>query len=267
MSDGGRYLHELVRMVHGAEDASRLFSDDPDALALPAGDVDRPLAKLANVSPEALQMLFNDEHPQVAAAILAFLDPSVAAATLEGLEIDRQADVLHRMLALKSVPRAALADAEAAFGGLDLGSAAEEGDVDGMGTAADILKSMPSQDANDLLEKLSMDNPAEAVRLRQSMFTFEDLIDADNRGLQTLLREVQSDNLPVALKTASDELRAKFFSCMSSRAAEILNEEIEMLPPIRRSEVENGQQQIVDLAMQLISEGRLFVMGTGEEMV
>ena len=269
MHDGNRYLQDLVHKARGEEQARRLFASDEELL-LPAS-VDehgepRPLASLVDVNPDALQMALADEHPQVAAAVLAHLDPELAATVLEGIPDEAQIEILKRITTLSSVPGASFVDAESALGGLDLGGAGGE-EVDGIESAADILKSMGGQEASELLDKLSMDNPTEAVKLRQAMFTFEDLAEADNRGLQALLREVQSDTLLVALKAATEELKEKIFACMSSRAADMLRDEIEMLPPMRKSDVENSQQQIVDFAMQLVSEGRLVVAGSGEDMV
>ncbi len=99
------------------------------------------------------------------------------------------------------------------------------------------------------------------------MFTMEDLVDADKRGLQQLLKEVQTDILLVALKTASDPLREKLYGCMSKRAAAMLEEEAEMLPPMRLTEVEAAQDQIVETAMRLIGEGKINVAGRGDDMV
>ena len=270
MHDGNRYLQTLVQKARGTEQARRLFASDEELLSLPAAeDPDTepgPLAGLGEANPEALQMALAEEHPQVAAAVLAHLHPELAAVVLDGMPDEAQIEVLRRIATLGTVAGASFVDAESALGGLDLGGAGGT-EVDGIESAADILKSMGGQEANELLDKLSMDNPTEAVKLRQAMFTFEDLAEADNRGLQALLREVQSDTLLVALKAATEELKEKIFACMSSRAADMLRDEIEMLPPMRKSDVENSQQQIVDFAMQLVSEGRLVVAGSGEDMV
>ena len=268
MHDGNRYLQDLVQKARGEEQARRLFASDEELL-LPQHDQSgepRPLASLGDVNPDALQMALSDEHPQVAAAILAHLNPELAATVLDGIPDEGQIEILRRITTMGSVAGASFVDAESALGGLDLGGAGGE-EVDGIESAADILKSMGGQEANELLDKLSMDNPTEAVKLRQAMFTFEDLAEADSRGLQALLREVQSDTLLLALKSASEDLKEKIFACMSSRAADMLRDEIEMLPPMRKSDVENSQQQIVDFAMQLVAEGRLVVAGSGEDMV
>ncbi len=99
------------------------------------------------------------------------------------------------------------------------------------------------------------------------MFSFENLIDADNRGLQQLLREIQSDTLLFSLKSASQPLKDKLFSCMSKRAADMLLEELEMMDPVHLSEVERAQEEIVKVEMKLIAEGKLRIKGRGEEMI
>ena len=199
MHDGNRYLQELVQKARGEEEARRLFASEDELLALPAGEdagEPGPLAGLGSVNPDSLQMALAEEHPQVAAAILAHLTPDLAATVLDGIEGETQIEILRRITTLGSVSGASFVDAQNALGGLDMGGAGGE-EVDGIESAADILKSLGGSEATEMLDKLSMDYPTEAVKLRQAMFTFEDLAEADNRGLQALLREVQSDTQEV----------------------------------------------------------------------
>ena len=266
-ADSTRYLSELVRRARGEQEAVRLFGtgDGRDLPVLPEGD-GRPLASLSSLDPELLHVAIADEHPQIAAAVLAHLDPPMAAQVLGRLASVQQIELIRRITALRAVPADAFADAEQSLGGLELGAAAE-GELDGLQSAVGILNEMQASAANELLERIAEHNPDEAAKLHRAMFSFEMLKDADQRGLQQLLREVQSDVLLTALKSASEVLKEKVFSCMSTRARSMLQEELEMMPPVRLSDVEKAQQSIVELAMRLAQEGKLALRGHGEEML
>jgi len=263
---GTAYLRTLVVKARGEHEAVRIFAANAPAL-LPAGQSGKPFAQLAGADPEVLRVAISEEHPQVAAAVLGHLEPTLAANILQGFSQPQQTDILLRLALLKSIPPEALADAEYGLGGLGLTAMAKEGDVDGMSSAATILNELPGTMATELLEHIAEQHPDEAQRLQRAMFSFEHLLEADSRGLQQLLREVQSDTLLVALKTASSQLKDKLLSCMSSRAASMLLEELEMMPPVRLADVENAQQQIISTALRLITEGKLSIKGRGEELL
>jgi flagellar motor switch protein FliG len=257
------YLQDLVRKAHGEEEAVRLFAAP---VALPPSEPQRPLGALEGADAGVLAAALSAEHPQVAAAVVAHLESVLAAAVVGKLSPAQQCDVLRRVSKLTNVPAAAFTDAARALGDVDLGEQ-PRGDVDGLAAAAQIIKSLPVATADELLDRLSEEHPDEAGRVRRAMFTFNDLIETDQRSLQALMREVQSDTLLVALKTASEELRGKFFACMSARAAEMLREELDLMPPVRLAEVEQAQEQIVEIATRLGGEGKMSVGSRGEEMV
>ncbi|MCC6748484.1 MAG: hypothetical protein IT371_12545 [Deltaproteobacteria bacterium] len=269
MRGGPAYLHSLVSKARGEEEALRLLAPQ-STLALPGGPDGQPgrapFAALASADADAVALALLAEHPQVMAAVLAHLPPVIAGAVMEKMSPSQQCDTLRRVATLTRVPKAAFADAEAALGALDL-APGEMGDVDGVGSAAAILNELPTEDATQLLERLAETHPNEAAQLRKAMFTFEDLIDADKRGLQEMMRQVQSDTLMIALKTASEALKQKILGCMSTRAAAMLLEELAMMPPVRVADVEQAQFQIVELAMRLVQEGKLTIAGRGENMV
>lgn len=266
---GRRYLQDLVLRARGEDQAVRIFGapGKPPARLLPEGEVPRPLASLSEVDPDMLRMAIAEEHPQVAAAVLAHLSPPLSALVLENLPTVQQTDILRRIAALRTILPDAFADAEYGLGGLELAEVPREGVVDGVALAATILNEMASSVVSEVLGRIAESHPDEAVKLQRAMFSFEHLIEADKRGLQQLLREVQSDTLLIAFKTASEPLKQMFLSCMSRRAAAMLMEELEMMPPARLTDVENAQQQIVELAMRLVSEGKLIIKGHGEEMI
>jgi flagellar motor switch protein FliG len=262
------YLHKLVSQAHGEERAVQLFAE-PEALPAPQRepisiDDDQPLAKLEDVDPDLLTVTLLEEHPQVSCVVLAHVETPLAAAVLERMPSALQADLVKRISKLRTTTTEAFEDAQRVLGGLELKAG---GEVDGMDSAANILNSMPPVSAENVLEALTESNPEEVEQLRRAMFTFENLVDADTRGLQALLRDVPSDTLLAALKTASDPLKDKIFGCMSSRAADMLREELDVMAPMRLSEVEQAQHQVVEIAMRLINEGKISVEGRGEGLV
>jgi flagellar motor switch protein FliG len=273
MHDGTRYLQDLVREVRGDEMAVRWFAPEkaedeveeghPDEDALR----DEAVGELSGVDPSVLRFSLSEEHPQIAAAVLAHLEPIFAAEVLADLDQSLQADLIHRVSVLEPIPVSAVADAAKGLKGVDVKWLPSRSEVDGVNTAASILNSMAGDQSSDLVARLAEEHPEEAAKIQRAMFTLEDLIDADQRGLQQLLKEVQTDHLLVALKTASDPLREKLFACMSKRAAAMLEEEAELLPAMPLREVEAAQDQIVEIAMRLIGEGKLAVKGRGEELV
>lgn len=264
MSGTTVYLQNLVQKARGDDEALRLFAEtDAKAERVETGG---PLAAFRGANPQVLAATMSAEHPQVAAAILAHLDRDLAGRVLKELQPERQLEVLRRMARLTSIPASAFSDAQQALAGIEL-STDPLGEVDGASVAAEILGTLDAASADQLLERMKENSPDEATAVRQAMFTFESLTQVSKRDLQNLLREIQSDTLMVALKTASDELKGQIFACMSSRAAEMLKEELEMMAPVRLSEVETAQLEIVEVAMRLAGEGKMSIGGRGEEMV
>lgn len=258
---GGAYLRSLVMQAFGEEEAVRLYAQAP---ALAGGDSGE--LGLGQVDPELLRVTLIDEHPQVAAVVLAHVDAGLAATVLEQMPDGLRMDLVARISRLTSISSAAYADARRVLGGLQL-SDGDQGELDGTKTAANILNQLSQITSAGVLERIAEERPEDIDRLRNAMFTFENLLAADTRGLQALLREVPSDTLLAALKLASEGLKDKIFGCMSSRAADILREELEVMPPMRVSAVEEAQQQVVEVAMRLLGEGKISIEGRGEGLV
>lgn len=261
---GGEYLRSLVSRAFGEEKAGEVFSDLPQ-LPPPSNEPQKP-GEFDKVDPTLLRVTLTEEHPQVAAVILAHVEPSLAAGVLEDMPEVTRSDLLRRIANLSSISGAAFDDARRVLNGLEL-KETSEGSIEGVDSAATILNAMDQATAESVLEHLNEEDPDNVDALKNAMFTFENLLAADTRGLQALLREVPSDTLLAGLKLASDELKEKIFSCMSSRAADILRDELEVMPPMRVSAVEAAQQQVVEIAMRLIAEGKIAIEGRGEGLV
>ena len=270
MGTGTSYMRRLAEGAVGTDRARLLFSGKE----LPADH--GIFGALRSARPEALAEQLAAEHPQVATLVLTRLSAERASAVLEYFDEDVQTDLVSRLAGLEEVPDEVIAAAsESISNALAESGAGSDGDANsefgGAEFAASLLNSMAPEDAERLLASLDGVDGLEdvAARVREAMFTFEDLGRLDNRALQGLLREVPTDDLAIALRSANESLREVFFGAISSRAAATLREDIEFMPPKRLSEVEAAQRSIVEIAMQLASEGKLDLPGGGgaEEMV
>ena len=176
-------------------------------------------------------------------------------------------DTISRVAKLTSVPRAVLDEAERILSaGMPTGQDAQR-EVDGVRTAAQLLNLMDTGAVDEILSSLESDTDTIATDIRRAMFTFEDLGQLDRRGFGVLLKEIPSDQLLVALKTASKELRDKIFSSLSKRAAEMLQDDLEVMRPVKLSDVQDAQQAIVAAALALKAEGKLQMASAGDDYV
>ncbi len=209
--------------------------------------------------------LVANEHPQIIATIMVHLEPDQASAVLSKLSERTRNDVLLRIATLDSVQPTALRELNDVLTKLLSGNAIAKKSIrGGVKTAAEILNYLGStQEA--VLESVRTHDAELAQKIMDEMFVFEDLLEVDDRGIQLVLREVQSESLIVALKGASEELREKVFKNMSQRAAEMLREDLESKGPVKLSEVEAEQKEILKVVRRLSDEGQLVLGGKGEE--
>ncbi len=256
LKGSAEYLGKLAEKVFGEDKAKRLFRD---------GEAEGPGLSSADI--DVLSTVIRGEHPQIIAAVLANLNPEKGAEVLNRLPDMIREDVMYRIARLSRVPQSALDRAERILSAGLPASTDGDSKVDGIKAAARLLNQMDSEIADDILESMESDTDSTATEIRQAMFTFEDLEQLDRRGFQTLLKEVQSDQLLVALKTASEALRDSVFDALSKRAAEMLREDLEVMPPVRLQEVQDAQQAVVSAALRLKSDGRLAIAGSGEDFV
>ncbi|HEX4462821.1 MAG TPA: FliG C-terminal domain-containing protein [Polyangia bacterium] len=262
----GDYVRQLTAMSIGTDRAQELFS--------PAAPPSAPLELIKNARTATVAELLGEEHPQVAAVILSQLPRAQAAEILLVMTKEQQSDLLGRIASLETVPphmvelaSEALAKALAAAGALSEESDSKE--FDGIAFAAELLNELGPTDSERLLGALGESNAKLAPRIREAMFTFEDLGRIEARQLQPLMREVPSETMLLALKTASEELRNKFLSAVSARAAESMREDLSMMPPTKLSDVEKAQRDVVDTAMKMSQQGKLALpsSGGGEKLV
>jgi flagellar motor switch protein FliG len=216
-------------------------------------------------SPSVAELIRN-EHPQIIATILVHLDRDQAAEIL-GLMTDRvRNDVMLRIATLEGIQPTALRELNDVLNKLLSGSSnLKKRPMGGVRAAAEILNFLGSNIEGPVVESIREQDAELAQKILDQMFVFDNLVDLDDRAIQLLLREVQSDALVVALRGAADALKEKIFKNMSQRAAEMLQEELESRGPVRLSEVEAQQKEILKVVRKLSDEGQLALGGKNEE--
>ena len=226
------------------------------------------LETLKWMDPRAIAEVIRLEHPQIIAIVLSYLDPENAAAVLEHLPENTRAGILMRIATLDGVQPAAIKELDTIMEKYFIDNEnVKSSMVGGERSAANILNFLDSAVGNQLMEQVRGENEDLADRIEDKMFVFENLRDVDDRGIQTMMREVSTDLLALALKGVEEELRQKFLKNMSSRAADMLVEDMEAKGPVKLSEVEAAQKEILATARKLEESGEIMLGGGGEAMV
>jgi flagellar motor switch protein FliG len=216
-------------------------------------------------APSVAELLRN-EHPQIVAAILVHLDYDQAGGVLKSFPDRQRNEVLVRIATLDGIQPSALKDLNEIMGRVLAGGdrTTRKSKLGGVKTAAEIINMLGGSAETAVLDYIREADGDLAQKIMDNMFTFDDLVKVDDRGMQALLKEVQSSELVVALKGASPELRDKIFRNMSSRAAEMLKEELEARGPVRLSEVEAQQKEMIKTVRRLADEG-VIVLNAGPD--
>ncbi|MGQ9687335.1 MAG: flagellar motor switch protein FliG [Desulfobaccales bacterium] len=225
--------------------------------------------KIKKLDARTVASFLGNEHPQTVALVLAHLERSQAGQVLALFPENLQLEVVRRVASLDQVSPAIIEEIDAALRE-EIAMVEEVGGrlVGGPQSVAEILNQMERTQEANILKRLEEEDQADlAEEIRRYLFTFEDLLKVDDRGLMALLKEVNTQELAMALKAASDELKAKFFQNMSSRAAEMLQEELEIMGPARLRDVEAAQQRIIQVAKRLEAENQLVLTSKSSEDV
>ncbi len=214
----------------------------------------------------AVAEMIGNEHPQIIATILVHLEPDQAAGIMKMFTERTRNDVLLRISTLDGVQPVALRELNDVLSKLLSGGTTGKKTLKGgVTTAAEILNFMGGTMEAEMMEKVRSFDPDLAQKIEDKMFVFENVLDVDDRGIQLILREVQSEALIVALKGASEELREKIFKNMSSRASEMMREDLESKGPVKLSEVEANQKEILKVVKRLSDDGQISLGGKGDE--
>ncbi|HEX9714122.1 MAG TPA: flagellar motor switch protein FliG [Desulfurivibrionaceae bacterium] len=224
--------------------------------------------KARKLEPKVLVNFLRNEHPQTVALVLSVLEPTQSAQILMEFNEEVQVEVMMRMAELDKVSPEILVDVDRVLQDELLSVEGMEGQrLGGVEAVAEILNNADRGLEASILEGIEEQRENLADEIRRLMFVFEDLLSVDDRGIQSILKEVSTDDLKLALKLASEDLKAKIFSCMSSRAVEMLKEDMEIMGPTRVKDVEGAQQSIIKIAKRLEQEGKIQLMqgGGGED--
>ncbi len=212
----------------------------------------------------AVAAIIRGEHPQIIAIVLAYLDSEQSAEVIKHLPESIRKDAVVRIAQLDAIHPSALVELDEILERqFRDGSLAQASAVGGLQSTADILSYIDSELEGELIEAIADVDRDMSDKVRDLMFVFDNLLDVEDRGIQRLLREVSSDVLVIALKGADAPVRKKIFGNMSKRAAEMMEEDLETRGPVRLSEVEDSQKEILAVAQRLAEEGEITLGGTG----
>lgn len=226
----------------------------------------RTLESLEMVDAKSLSTFLVNEHPQTVAVILAHLEPEKKGEVLRRLPESLQAEVVLRMANLENVDPELIADIDKVLKNqLSNTSTIEQASLGGVQPVAEMLNVMDKNTEQSIMSRLEEKDPLLAEEIRKLMFVFDDVNKIDDRGIQLLLKEVPNDRLLLALKTANEDIRVKIFKNISARAAEMLKEDLANMGPARLSDVETAQQEVVNVARRLESEGKILIARGGSE--
>ncbi len=260
VSDTGGYVRSVLKRALGDDKAGLLIDR-----ILQGGDVSG-IESLKWMDPLSVAELLRNEHPQIVAAILVHLDYEQSAAVLMQFTERQRSDIVLRVATLEGIQPTALKDLnEVLFNVLAGGDKVRKTSLGGVQAAAEIINLLGSNSDAAVLESIRGHDPDLAQKIMDKMFVFDDILKLDDKAVQTVMREVASETLIVALKGASPELRDKFLANMSSRAAETLREDLESRGPMRLSEVEAQQKEILKTVRRLAEEGQVVLGGGGDD--
>ena len=221
--------------------------------------------KLANVSEDILASYLRNEYPQTVAVIISRIRPTHAAKVLSALPEDLALEVIERILLMDNVSREIIESVEDSLRNEFMRNLAAKQKRDSHEMMAEIFNNFDRSNETRFMELLEKRNAEDAEKIRALMFTFEDLLKTDDKGIQVILREVEKDVLSVALKGANADLQKMFFKNMSDRAAKIMKEDMDAMGPVRIKDVDEAQTNIVTVAKRLVDLGEIIIISEDGE--
>jgi len=260
--DTENYVRKLLGNAFGASKANAFIE------RIVTGDDAKGLDALKWMSSREVVDIIQDEHPQIIAIVLAYLDSAQAAEVIEKLPDELRSDIVMRVARLTDIQQSALAEIEnlIASKSADTTRGATR-KVGGDKVAAGIVNALKAERGEKLLEQIKEKNEELSERIQEMMFVFDTLLEVDDRGIQALLREISNDLLVVALKGCDPAISDKILGNMSKRAGTLLREDMDAKGPIKLSDVEQAQKEILDVARRLADAGDINLGQGGEEYV
>ncbi|RNC70712.1 MAG: flagellar motor switch protein FliG [Desulfuromonadales bacterium] len=261
-SQGEEFVRKILEQTLGPQKAEMLLKE------LQSSNFSDMVDILANLDAKTIANFLSQEHPQTIAVILAKLRAKQTSEIISMLPQELQAEVVLRIADVDQVSPEILQDIDdvikrelTAMGGI------QRYKVGGVEKVVDMFNHLDRSKEKQILEKLDTLSPPLAEVIRKHLFTFEDIFKLDDRSIQAIMREVSNDTLTLAMKTAADEIKEKIFRNISSRAAEMIKEDLEVMGPVRLSDVEKGQSEIIKIVRRMEEEGKVVLAGRGGDDV
>lgn len=253
------YVKSLISKVVGEKTAERMLE------TITLQEDSSYIEIFRSLDMRVLAEFVKNEHPQTVALILSQLLPEEAGEVLIALADNLQTEVIDRMAKLDYVAPEVLRDVAQVLESEIKTAQTTTRRIGGIKTISDMLNNMERQKSSEIIARIEENDPEMAEAIRQNMFIFEDMSKIEERGIQEILKEISSDILAKAMKTASDSIKDKIFKNMSERAADMLREDIEDMGPTRLSDIEKAQNEIVKVAMKLADDGKIHIASGKEE--
>ena len=237
-------------------------------ITTPGEELGGGLETVRMMEPKIIASFIANEHPQTAAIILAHLDPPIASQAIRNVPEEQRMEIVHRLAKLERVaPDVIRALDEALQAEFRTSGATTGNKLGGVQVAATVMGKLDRTTETQILTSMDEVDKETAEEIRNLRFTFEDLNKIDDNGMQIILKEINQEDLLIALKTASDELKEKLFNNMSERASMMLKDDLDSLGPTKITDVEKAQQKIIAVCKKLEEDGKIMGAGGGEEMV
>jgi flagellar motor switch protein FliG len=261
-SQGDEFVRKILEKALGPDKANMLMEE---LAASSYGDL---VDILANMDPKSIANFLSQEHPQTIAVILAKLKSKQTSAIISLLPQELQAEVVLRIADVEQVSPEILQEIDdvmkreiSSMGGT------QRYKVGGIEKVVDMFNHFDRSKEKQILDKLDVISPPLAEIIRKHLFTFEDVFSLDDRSIQSVMREVSNDTLTLAMKTSPDEVKDKIFKNISSRAADMIKEDLEVMGPVRLSDVEKAQSEIIKIVRKMEEEGKIVLAGRGGDDV
>ena len=255
------FLRNVMTNALGEEKAANVIE------RINVGLPNKGLETLKWMDSRSVAEVIRNEHPQIIAIVLAYLEPDMAAEVMAQLPQALHADVMLRIATLDGVQPAALSELDEVIEKSFASTGSRTTELGGEQAAANIINALDASIESSVMEHITNVDSALGGRIQDLVFVFDNLIDVDDRGLQEILRQVQGDQLLLALKGCDEALKQKIFKNMSQRAAEMLRDDLEAKGPVRLAYVEAAQKEILAVARKLAEEGTIALGGKGEAFV
>ncbi|WP_088536817.1 flagellar motor switch protein FliG [Geobacter sp. DSM 9736] len=261
-SQGDEFVRKILEKALGPQKAEMLLQELSTSNFGDLEDI------LANMDPKTIANFLSQEHPQTIAVIVAKLRPKQTSEIISHLPQELQAEVVIRIADVDQVSPEILSDIDdvirkelTAMGGI------QRFKVGGVEKVVEMFNHLDRSREKRILDSLDVMNPPLAEAIRKHLFTFDDIFKLDDRTIQGIMREVSNDTLTLAIKASSEEVREKVFRNISSRAAEMIKEDIEVMGPVRLSDVEKAQTEIIKIVRKMEEEGKVVLAGRGADDV